>query len=124
MRKKNVNFGTKAQKSLVAKKKANNSILFPSPAILESYEELYPGFTKELLNLTKIEQEQKEKHYKDVQRSINITQRSGQFFSFVFSLIILYTSINLFESGLAKAASTLFITWFIFLLFLNIKLRR
>ena len=65
MRKKNVNFEINTRKNKIVNtnryinKNTNHYNKFPSPAILESYEEIYPGFTKELMELTKMEQGQK-----------------------------------------------------------------
>jgi uncharacterized membrane protein len=123
MRKKNVNFGinTKRNKVTNTNRNTNNNNKFPSPAMLESYEEICPGFTKELMELTKIEQEQKGRNHKNWMKSMNTTLRFGQFLSFIFSIIILYVSINLFNNNSIKSGAIIFITWFVFLLIVNIK---
>ncbi len=123
MRKKNVNFGinTKRNKVTNSNRNNNNYNKFPSPAMLESYEEICPGFTKELMELTKVEQEQKSQNHKAWIKSMNTTLRFGQFLSFVFSIIILYVSINLFNDNLVETGAIIFITWFVFLLIINIK---
>jgi uncharacterized membrane protein len=89
--------------------------------MLESYEEICPGFTKELMELTKAEQEQKSQNHKNLIKSMNTTLRFGQFLSFVFSIIILYVSINLFNNSSVQGGAIIFITWFVFLLIINIK---
>jgi uncharacterized membrane protein len=123
MRKKNVNFGISAKRNKVnnTNKNTNNTNKFPSPAMLESYEEICPGFTKELMELTKAEQEQKSQNHKNLIKSMNTTLRFGQFLSFVFSIIILYVSINLFNNSSVQGGAIIFITWFVFLLIINIK---
>ena len=75
----------------------NNYNKFPSPAMLESYEEICPGFTKELMELTKIEQEQKGQNHKNWMKSMNTTLRFGQFLSFIFSVII-FQFVQIFNS--------------------------
>ncbi|WHA04311.1 DUF2335 domain-containing protein [Candidatus Bandiella numerosa] len=128
MRKKNVNFEINTKRNKItnnnryAHKNTNNyNNKFPSPAILESYEEIYPGFTKELMELTKMEQGQKVQNHENWVKSINATLRFGQFLSFVFSVIVLYVSLNSFNNGSVKTGAIIFITWFVFLLIVNIK---
>ena len=123
MRKKNVNFGIKHKRNKVTNN-PNKVLSFPSPAILESYEEIYPGFTKELLELTKIEQEQKKDYHKNLIKTMSLTIRISQTLSFLFSIVILYLSVNFFKSGTITAGAILFITWFVFLLILNIKYKK
>ena len=120
MRKKNVNFGIRNKKNRITNT-PNKFLSFPSPAILESYEEIYPGFTEKLLELTKIEQNQRENYNKNLIKSMNFTIRISQVLSFIFSILVLYTSVNFFKNGLVSLGAVLFITWFLFLLILNIK---
>jgi uncharacterized membrane protein len=129
MRKKNVNFEINTKRNKITSnnrytnKNTNNynNNKFPSPAILESYEEIYPGFTKELMELTKMEQGQKVQNHESWVKSINATLRFGQFLSFVFSTIVLYVSLNSFNNGSIETGAIIFITWFVFLFILNIK---
>lgn len=125
MRKKNVNFKINARKSQITNINRNNSCYkFPSPAILESYEEVYPGFTKELIELTKIEQEQKNTNHKNLIKSMGITLRFGQITSFIFSVIILRSSISLYNDNAMIMGAIIFITWFSLLIVLNTKISK
>lgn len=123
MRQKNTNFNKNVNRGLESKSKNNKSILLPSPSILESYEEIYPGFTEELINLVKADQKQKHEYYKEVQKSINTTQRFGQLLSFLLYAIVLYMSVTLLKTGQLKAAYITLITWFTFLIIININFR-
>ena len=124
MRQKNINFNKHINRGSETRSKNNKPILLPSPSILESYEEIYPGFTKELINLVKIEQKQKYEYHKAMQKSINITQRFGQLLTFILCIIVLCISVNLLKIGQLKAAYITLITWFTFLIILNINLKR
>lgn len=123
MRKKNVNFGIRNRRTKPTNT-PNKFLSFPSPAILESYEEIYPGFTEKLLELTKIEQNQRESCNKNAIKSMNLTIRVSQILSFIFSIIVLYTSVNFFKNGSVTIGAIFFITWFLFLLILNIKYKK
>ena len=68
-----------------------------------------------------IRKEQKGLNHKNWMESMNTTLRFGQFLSFIFSIIILYVSINLFNNNSIKAGAIIFITWFVFLLIINIR---
>ena len=124
MRQKNINFNKHINRGGEPRSKNNKPILLPSPSMLESYEEIYPGFTKELINLVKIEQKQKYEYHKAMQKSINISQRFGQLLTFVLCIIVLYISVNLLKIGQLKSAYITLITWFTFLIILNINLKK
>jgi uncharacterized membrane protein len=92
--------------------------------MLESYEEIYPGFTEKLLNLVKDEQEQRRNDENNYIKSVNSIARFGQILAFLFSALVLAGSSNLFIQDRYAAGATLFITWFIFLFLINKKVKK
>lgn len=101
-----------------------NKTLFPSPSMLESYEEVFPGFTKELMELVKKEQEQRTGWTHNYFKLVNSSIKFGQFLAFLFSVIILIVSLYLFKNNSYITGLTLFITWFIFLFLMNSKIKK
>lgn len=69
--------------------------LIPSPAILESYEEIAPGSTNKILEL--LEKEQKHRHSLELRklRNISYTRNILQLISGVIAICIIYSSILL-----------------------------
>lgn len=122
MRKKNINYVRKDYKTTHNNEKS--SISLPTPAMLESYEEIYPGFTEKLLNLVKDEQEQRRNDENNYIKSVNSIARFAQILAFLFSALVLAGSSNLFIQDRYAAGATLFITWFIFLFLINKKVKK
>ena len=122
MKKKNTNYNEKNHKTNNHQKKF--STLFPPPSMLESYEEIFPGFTKELKGLVKREQEERRAWINNYFKLVNSSIKFGQFLAFLFSIIILIASLYLLKNNNASIASMLFITWFIFLFLMNAKVKK
>ena len=122
MRKKNINYVRKDYKTTHNNEKS--SISLPTPAMLESYEEIYPGFTEKLLDLVKNEQEQRRNDEHNYIKSVNLTVQVGQILAFLFSALVLAVSVALFITQDHYAAgTTIFITWFTFLFLMNKKVK-
>ena len=122
MKKKNINYNEKNYKTDNHQKKLFT--LFPSPSILESYEEIFPGFTKELIDLVKKEQEERKNWTNHYFKLVNSSIKFGQFLAFLFSIIVLIASLYLFKNKSGGIASILFITWFTFLFLINAKVKK
>jgi uncharacterized membrane protein len=121
MRKKTINYIRRDYKPTHNNDKT--SFTLPTPAMLESYEEISPGFTKELLELVKKEQENKRANENNYLKSLNTTVRFGQILAFVFSALVLLISFSLFSGDNHKGATTIFVTWFVFLFLINKKVK-
>jgi uncharacterized membrane protein len=93
------------------------SLSMPSPAILESYEEILPGFSKKLLQLIQSEQEMQRKQDTQLIQNRRLACRFAQVSALVFSMSLL---------TLCYLISSNFITlmlvgsWLAFLLIINL----
>jgi uncharacterized membrane protein len=118
MRKKYVNNNGVSHKNN-ANSNNKRGLSLPSPATLESYEEISPGFTKKLMELVSEEQEQRKNsnalYLKLGARAIMF----GKFLAFVFSFAVLTVSFCLFTKDNFGGAAIIFITWFVFLFLIN-----
>ena len=119
MKKKNTNYSQKKHNVTNYQNKTTASL--PSPAMLESYEEVFPGFTKELMEFIKKEQEQTKEWKNNYLKSVNKIVKFGQFLAFLFSVMVLIVSVYLFKNNSSNLALTLFIAWLIFLVLINLR---
>ena len=98
--------------------------LLPSPAILESYEELYPGFTKTLLELVKKEQNDRFITNKEMIKSAYLSKTSNQFTALFFTFCLLFGCIMItFFSKSTLVPMLIIISWFSLIYLINITER-
>ena len=74
------------------------NLVLPSPAMLESYEEIAPGAVSKIVDMAKKEQAQRHKWENNYLRSMLIARRTGQLLAFTIAVIISYTIIVLATS--------------------------
>ncbi|WPX96287.1 DUF2335 domain-containing protein [Candidatus Bandiella euplotis] len=121
MKQKNVRYIKRDYKPNYKNNRPSSSL--PSPAMLESYEEISPGFTERLLELTKQKQEQQKNWEDNYLKSMNMTMRIGQILAFLFSIVVLIISTRFFYEQQFGSGAVLFITWFVFFFLMNRKYR-
>lgn len=97
----------------------NYSLLLPPPAMLESYEELSPGITDQLIEIAKKEQSHRQKWENSYLKSMKLCILFGQLLAFIFSISTLYYVVRLAREGNAAVASMMCICWFAFFILAN-----
>lgn len=70
---------------------AKDTLIIPSPGILESYEEIAPGSAGKIVDMAKLEQEHRHKWENNYLKAMAYTARVGQLLSFALAIIIVYT---------------------------------
>jgi len=98
----------------------NNITPLPSPAILESYEEISPGFSKKLLELIEKEQSNNRELQKELIQNNKLTVRVAHISALTFSLFLLLLSffILLFTKSYVGPAIVVG-SWLVFLYIMN-----
>ncbi len=99
--------------------RTNQSIL-PSPAILESYEEISPGIVEKLVDLVKQEQKHRQNLEIKYLKYIRNTTRFGQLLSCILAITIIYYSILAVSQDKSWLAITICICGFSCLTISNI----
>jgi uncharacterized membrane protein len=73
----------------------NRVTVFPSPSLLESYEEISPGIGNKLAEILKFEQKHRHDWENKYLSSMTYTSRIGQLFGFALCILIIYTTVVL-----------------------------
>jgi len=71
----------------------NNAGIFPSPAILESYEEISPGMVEKLVEMVRNEQKQRHTMEEKCMRSVMQATRFGQLLTALVAIAVIYATI-------------------------------
>jgi len=77
--------------------------LLPPPELLERYDAISPGLTKELVEIIKDEQ----KHRQSLQKKYLFHYRLGQLFGFGYGIYVIYKIFELAQTGNEKIAYVL-----------------
>ena len=103
----------------------SNTLSIPSPAILESYEEISPGFSKKLLELIEKEQNiNKDLQQQSIQnnKSVRITAHIS---ALIFSIFLLFLSLFMIIFTNSFIGPVIVIcSWLAFLLLMNVGLKK
>lgn len=95
--------------------------ILPSPAILESYEEIAPGMVEQLVEMVKAEQKHRQGLENKYAKTIVITAQIGQILSFMLVIAILFATVIAFEKSLYLSLAICFIG-FTFLLIVKLNI--
>jgi uncharacterized membrane protein len=96
------------------------SDILPSPSMLESYEEIVPGMSAQLLTMVKEEQEQRHKLEVKRAKMLALSNRIGQLLSFALAMAIIYFAMFFMRQNHTELAVTLIICGFAFLTIVNL----
>jgi uncharacterized membrane protein len=96
------------------------SDILPSPSMLESYEEIVPGMSAQLLTMVKEEQEQRHKLEVKKIKMAAVSNKIGQLLSFVLAMAIIYFAMFFMKQNHTELAITLIICGFAFLTIINL----
>ena len=98
----------------------NQSIL-PSPAILESYEELAPGMVEQLIKMVEIEQKHRHIYEKQHLKTLAFNNLRNQVLGLMLILSILFFTYRISMTGDNVTAATTSILGFLFLFIVHFK---
>jgi len=94
------NFGQSKSKASFLEQSKELSDVLPSPAMLESFEEIHPGMVGELLQMVQKEQSHRHRLEKKIIQSQAYTKRIGQLLVFALAVIIIYSAITFSVEGM------------------------
>lgn len=89
--------------------------MLPSPAILESYEEVRPGTVDDLVTMVKKEQKHRHAHEAKMLQAQIYTTRFGQLLAFTLAIIIIYSAISFASDEMYYMAALVLVCGFGFL---------
>lgn len=109
------NFNKSKPKASFLEQSKELSDVFPSPAMLESFEEIHPGMVGELLTMVQKEQTHRHRLEKNIIKSQAYTKRIGQLLVFALAVIIIYSAITFSVEGMFGLAFATILGGFAFL---------
>lgn len=93
--------------------------MLPSPAILESYEEVRPGTVDDLVAMVKKEQKHRHAYENKMLQAQIYTKRFGQLLAFTLAIIIIYSAISFASDAMYYMAAAVLVCGFGFLSFVH-----